>query len=224
MLKSAEQGYIPAQRGMAELYLSSITDLGGAIFPDYGDAERWLRLAASQDDADAQCWLGSGYERGWFGSTDYLEALKWLRKAAAQGLPDAQVGLAQMYESGEGVPESVAVAATWYRKAADHFPYVGGLPVGGVQEAAITLAYMYRNGRLPEDNVQAYMWFAIVGSSVVPPTDDDMKRVSRHMTKAQIAKAQHMAADWVNRHPRQLPSEGGDSAHSAAVGTLTPEP
>jgi hypothetical protein len=214
MLKSAEQGYIPAQRGMGELYLNNITDLGGAI-PDRGDAERWLRPAASQDDADAQCWLGSGYERGWFGSTDYLEALRWLRKAAGQRLPDAQVALAQMYESGEGVPENEAVAATWYRKAADHFPYVGDVPVGGVQEAAIALAYIYRNGRLPEDNVQAYMWFAVVGSSVVPPTDDDMKRVSQHMTKAQMAQAQRMAEDWINRHPRQLPSEVSDSAHSA---------
>jgi TPR repeat protein len=214
MLKSAEKGYTPAQRGMGELYLNSIPDLGDAI-PDHGDAERWLRLAASEGDADAQCLLGSGYERGWFGSTDYLEALRWLRKAASQGLPDAQVGLAQMYESGEGVPESAAVAATWYRKAADHFPYVGDMPVGGVQEAAIALAYMYRNSRLPEDNPQAYMWFAIVGSSVVPPTDDDMKRVSQHMTKAQIAQAQRMAEDWVNRHPRQLPNNVCDSADSA---------
>jgi TPR repeat protein len=209
MLKSAEQGYVPAQDGMGEMYLNNVRHDGP--IPDYGEAERWLRLAAFQGDADAQCSLGTGYERGWFGTTDYREALMWLRKAAEQGLPDAQFGLGQMYEAGAGVPESETVAATWYRKAADHVPEY----LGGVWEAETQLAYMYRDDRLPEDNVQAYMWIAIVSFSVVPPTDDDMKRVAQHMTKAQIVQAQRMAEDWIKRHPRQLPSEVATSAHSA---------
>src|SRR5438128_1656188 len=45
--------------------------------PDYGDADRWLRLAATRGDADAQFWLGAGYEQGRFGVIDYREALKW---------------------------------------------------------------------------------------------------------------------------------------------------
>jgi hypothetical protein len=65
--------------------------------------------------------------------------------------------------------------------------------VGGVWEGKVPFAYMYRDGRLPADYVQAYMWFAIVGSSVVPPTDDDMKRAAEHMIKAQTAEAQRMA-------------------------------
>ena len=56
-----------------------------------------------QGDADAQSWLGTGYQQGWFGATDNREALKWLRKAAAQGLPYAQFSLSGMYEDGEGV-------------------------------------------------------------------------------------------------------------------------
>jgi TPR repeat protein len=147
----------------------------------------WLRLAAHEDDADAQLWLGTGYQRGWFGTTDYREALKWLRKAAAQGLP------------------------TWYRKAADHVPEY----LGGVWEAETQLAYLYRDGRLPDDKVQAYMWFAIIGFSVAPPTDDDMKRIAQHMPGAQIVKAQRMAEDWIKRHPRQLPSEVATSGYSS---------
>jgi hypothetical protein len=116
-----------------------------------------------------------------------------------------------MYEEGEGVPENHFLAATWYRKAADHVPEY----LGGVWEAETQLAYMYRDGRLPKDNVQAYMWFAIVGLSVDPPTDDDVKRVAQHMTKAQIVQAQCMAEDWIKRHPRQLPSKVATSAHSA---------
>jgi TPR repeat protein len=196
MRKSAEQGYVPAQGAMGEMYLINVGDNGP--IPDYGDADRWLRLAATQGDADAQDWLGTGYERGWFGTTDYREALKWLRKAAAQGLPWAQFSLGQMYEDGKGVPESDSLAASWYRKAADHFP-----DAGATWEAEVQLAYMYRDGRLPQDYVQAYMWFAIVGSSAVPPTDDDVKRAARHMTKAQIAQAQRMADDWIKRHTAQ---------------------
>jgi uncharacterized protein len=199
MLKSAEQGYLPAQDGMGEMYLNNITHNGPIT--DYGEPERWLRLAATQGDADAQFWLGTGYERGYFGAIDYREAIKWLRKAAAQGLPNAQFCLGQMYEDGEGVPESKASAASWFRKAADHFAYVGDQPIGGVREAAIELAYMHRDGRLPKYDLQAYMWLAIVDSGLDPPIDDDVKRVARHMTKAQIAQAQQMADDWTKRHP-----------------------
>ena len=196
MLKSAEQEYVPAQTGMGELYIAGVKDDGP--IPHRGDAEKWFRLAAAQGDANAQFWLGAAYQRGWFGAFDDQEALKWLRKAAAQGLPNAQFRLGQMYEDGEGVPESNPLAASWYRKAADHSPGY----LGGVWEAEVQLAYMYRDGRL-KDKVQAYMWFAIVGSSLDPPTDDDMKRVARHMTRAQIVQAQRLAEDWVKRHPWQ---------------------
>lgn len=124
------------------------------------------------------------------GITDYGEALKGLRKAATQGLPWAQVSLAQMYEAGEGVPGSNAVAGRWYKKAADHFR-----DVAVVWEAEVNSAYMYRDDRLPRDDVQAYMWLAIVGSSVDPLEDEDIRRVARHMTKTQIAQAQHLAQD-----------------------------
>jgi uncharacterized protein len=210
MLKPAEQGYVPAQAGMGEMYLNGIRQ-NGAI-PDYGDAERWLRLAATQGDADAQFWLGTGYKSGYFGTFDYREALKWLGRAAAQGLPDAQLSLGQMYEEGEegeGVPESASLAASWYRKAADHFENLGS-----VWEAEVQLAQLYRHGRLPEDYVKAYMWLAIVGSAVVPPADDDLKSAARHMTKAEIAKAQRMAEDWTRRHRQQPPTSDKSLDHA----------
>ena len=194
MLKSAEQGYGPAQGGMAEMYLPNLCE--DVPNPDYREAEGWLRLAAAQGDADAQFWLGTGYEQSWFGAADYLEALKWLRKAAQQGHPDAQFCLGQMYEDGEGVPANDVIAAHWYREAADHSPSY----LGGVWEAETQLVYMYRDRRLPRDDVQAYMWFSIVGSSVEPPDDGDIKKVARHMTKEQIAEAQSLAEDWVKRH------------------------
>lgn len=203
MLKSAEQGYVPAQEGMGEILMNFGHD--GAM-PDYADAERWLRLAAMQGDADAQLWLGIGYERASFGVTDYREALRWLRKAAEQGHPNAQFCLGQMYEYGEGVPENDSVAASWYRKAADHSPYLGG-----VWEAEVQLAYMYRDGRLPEDNVQAYMWFSIVGG------ENDMKRVAGRMSKAQIVQSQQMAEDWIKQHTWKRPRNVATSPKPAVV-------
>ena len=98
-------------------------------------------------------------------------------------------------EVGEGVPESDEIAARWYRKAADHFS-----DVSGVWEAEVQMNYMYRDGRLRKDYVEAYMWAAIVGSSGNPPDDSDMMRCARHMTKTQIAEAQRRAEDWIKRH------------------------
>jgi TPR repeat protein len=198
MLMSAEQGYVPAQDGMGEMYLNNVRHEGP--IPDYGEAERWLRLAATQDDADAQFWLGTGYQRGYFGAIDHREALKWLRKAAAQGLPLAQFCIGQMYQQGEALSENNSLADVWFRKAADHFTHVGDQPVGGVWDAEVELAYMHRDGRLPKYDLQAYLWFAIVDSSLDPPIDDDVKRAAQHMTKAQIARARHMAEDWTIRH------------------------
>lgn len=195
MLKSAEQGYVPAEAAVGEHYLDK--HRSGPV-PNYADADRWLRLAATQGDAEAQLWLGLGYERGYFGDIDNQEALKWLRESADQGLPDAQFRLGQMYEYREGVRKSNARAAYWFRRAADHFS-----DVSGVFPAEVELVYMYRDGRLKGNDVEAYMWFAVVGSSVDPPTDDDVKEVAKRMTKADIAEAQQRAWAWIERHPRR---------------------
>jgi len=54
---------------------------------------------------------------------------------------------------------------------------------------------------LTKDYVEANMWFAIVSSGVVPPADDHhMKWAARHMTEAQIAKAQRTAEDRTRHH------------------------
>ena len=121
MLKAAEQEYVPAEFGMGEMYLVNAKT---RPLPDYADADRWLRLAASHGDAEAQFWLGAGYGRGSFGAIDYREALKWLRMASAQGLPDAQYCLGGMYEDGEGLQRAMR-KALWYRKAAEFLEVSG---------------------------------------------------------------------------------------------------
>jgi TPR repeat protein len=194
--RSAEQGYVPAQLGIGLLYLHGPKD--AMPVGDYGRAERWLRLAATQADAEAQFWLGLGYKRGTFGVTDYHEALRWLEKAAEQGLPNAQHELGQMYELGEGVTKNDIVAGRWFKSAADHLS-----SVPGVWEAEVELAYMYRDGRLPDSSIEAYKWLAIVDGSLVPPISDDTDLLARHMSKRDIAEAQRMAGDWLETHSRK---------------------
>src|ERR1700757_1183786 len=60
LLKSAEQGYAPAQ--LAYGLMSRLAN------PSVG--ERWMLRAAEQGDAEAQFWLGVAYEQNWFGTTD----------------------------------------------------------------------------------------------------------------------------------------------------------
>ena len=173
MLKAAEQEYVPAEFGMGEMYLVNAKPDPSPTTPMPTGGSGWQRR---HGDAEAQFWLGAGYERGSFGAIDYREALKWLRMASAQGLPDAQYCLGGMYEDGEGVAESDEKAALWYRKAADHF-----LEVSGVWHAAVQMNNMYRDGRLRKDDVEAYMWAAIVGTTGNPPDETDMKRIARNI-------------------------------------------
>ena len=56
MQKSADQGFAAAETAMGSSYLEN-HDTGPV--PHYADADRWLRMAATQGDAEAQLWLGS---------------------------------------------------------------------------------------------------------------------------------------------------------------------
>ena len=155
------------------------------------DARKRLLAKAQGGDANSQMWLATAYEQGWFGEANIAEALRWFRKSAANGNPDAQYCLGQMYEDGEGVPQNYAQAAKWYRKAAEHVPDLGGAGQGRHH-----LGQLYLNGQgVPKDLVLAYMWFLLAR------TETNFSEAKAQMTPAQIAKAERMAADWINSHP-----------------------
>jgi TPR repeat protein len=183
MLRSAEQGYAPAQAMLGVMYLGAAGDRG--------KAERWLQRAAEQGNTEGQFWLGATYENGRFGRTDYQEAFQWLRKAAIQGDPDAEVSLGEMYQDGEFVSQSYVLAAKWYRKAAEHSPDMGGAGHGRNQ-----LGMLYLDGLgVPKNLVFAYMWFSLTQSRI------NLKEVECDMTRAQIAQARQLAVDWLDAHP-----------------------
>jgi uncharacterized protein len=183
MLKSAEQGYAPAQEWMGMTFMGATGD--------YGKADMWLRRAAEQGNAEAQFWLGAAYEQGLLGTTDYREPSRWLQKAAEQGHPDAQVALGQMYEDGEFVSQNYALAAGWYRRAAEHVPDLGGAGQGRNR-----LGLLYLDGLgVPKNLILAYMWFSLA------QFEPNLKQAECSMTRAQVAQARKMASDWLRRHP-----------------------
>jgi hypothetical protein len=99
-LESAEAGDPEAQHRVGEIY-----EKGRGVPPDYGQASKWYRLAASQGFAPAQINLGSLYERGLGVERDMEQALRWYRTAA--GLDDA---IALDLASPSAPPESTVPA------------------------------------------------------------------------------------------------------------------
>ncbi|MBE56190.1 MAG: hypothetical protein CL479_06425 [Acidobacteria bacterium] len=89
---AAEQGYLPAQTGLAGRYFD-----GRGIPQDEAEAVRWYRLAAEQGDA---------------------EVLRWLHQTAEQGSIPAQGNLGEMYAAGHGVAPDVVQAHLWLSLAA----------------------------------------------------------------------------------------------------------
>jgi TPR repeat protein len=179
-LKSAEQGYVPAQR----LYGLVSVRINPAI------GERWMLRAAEQGDAEAEYLLGFAYEQNWFGTTDVKEAVKWYQKSAQNGNPDAQFELGQKYEDGEGLEQNYKLAAEWYRRAAEHVPNLGGAGGGSNQ---LGLLYMEGLG-VPRDYVQAYFWFSLNGPEV------NIAEAKSHLSVAQIRETDRLVKDWKEHH------------------------
>src|SRR6266404_3145909 len=180
LLKSAEQGYAPAQRVYG--LMLKVTN------PSAG--ERWMLRAAEQGDTEAQFWLGVAYEQNWFGSIDRQEALKWYKRAAEGGDPDAQVEFGQKYGDGDGVEQNYKLAAEWFRRAAEHVPDLGG---AGQGRNRLGLLYMKGLG-VPLDYVQAYFWFSLSG------TEGNATEAKTHLSPAQIREADRLVKEWKEQH------------------------
>jgi TPR repeat protein len=162
----------------------------------------WLRKAADQGEAVAQCNLGQAYYTGQGVTQDYVQAEAWLRKAAEQGNADAQANLGWMFGAGQGVPQDTAQAVAWFRKAAEQghawaqnslgTKYGSGLGVPqdsaqavawfrkaaeqGLAGAQYNLGEMYRTGvGVPRDDVEASKWYVLAAARA---TGEDQKQFS----------------------------------------------
>jgi hypothetical protein len=96
-----------------------------------------------------------------------------------------------MYQRRE-LPQDNAEAIKWYRRAAEQ----------GYSNAQYTLGIMYVNGLgVPQDYVQAHLWFNRAVRSAANPEERDRATKCRdgivaRMTPAQIAEAQRLVREW----------------------------
>ena len=123
---------------------------------------------------------------------DYDAALRAWRPLAEQGNAGAQLNLGFMYDNGYGVPRDYVEAIKWYRRAAEQ----------GNDRAQYNLGLMYDAGTgVPQDYIQAHMWYSIAGMTgeSVPLSYRDY--VAREMTPAELAEAQKLKNEWLEKHP-----------------------
>ena len=96
--------------------------------------------------------------------------------------------------AGDGVPKDYKLAGKWYRKSADQ----------GNASAQNNLGVMYDNGRgVPKDYVIAYMWFNLSASNGRQGSEKNRNNVEKRMTPKQIAIAQRLTREWMEKHKKK---------------------
>ena len=134
--------------------------------------------------------------KGYFGigvEKNDEKAFNWWTKSAKKGVGQASYMLGVMYDNSWGVPRNDIEAVKWYAKAA-----VQGHPL-----AQHDLALMYASGAgVPKDYVRAHMWLNIAvafGNSFMVK---HRNRIAKKMTPTQIAEAERLAREWMEKHGR----------------------
>ena len=74
----------------------------------------WIQLAADQNLAMAQYYMGTVYMKGQGVPQNTSLALQWIHKAAEYGAPAAQLELGDLYEAGNVIPVDDASAYFWF--------------------------------------------------------------------------------------------------------------
>ena len=147
-LKAAEQGYLPAQLEVAELYLNGVTDVPEPI---YIEAVAKLNSGDTTEQEYEQLdRITEKYKPSLFLAPSTEEALFWLNKAAAQGSAEAYYKIGNIYFDGEHIRKDVPKALTAYQKAAQL----------NFSNAQLKLAEIYAKGDgVTQSNAEAIKWY-----------------------------------------------------------------
>ena len=113
---------------------------------NYTEAMRWFQIAAEQDYADAQCFLGICYGQGKGVMQDIDKGYKWMKRAAELGNANAQFYVGQCYyDDGFYID-----ALEWLKKAA----------AKGHSGAQFYVGKFLEEGRdIPQDFDKAKKWY-----------------------------------------------------------------
>lgn len=184
--KAAEQG-LP----MAQFELGISHENGQGVLQDHSESMKWLRRAAENGYAPAQSLLGLTYSLGdgFRNKPDYTEAKKWFQMAAEQGDVEAQRALGDLYMH---FLSDKAEAIKWYHIAAEN----------GSTRTPEALGKLYGSAEF-QDPVRAYMWFQIAEATDKSRNfhlQNLKNSVGKGMTPDQIAEAQRLAQEWMNKH------------------------
>ena len=96
-----------------------------------------------------------------------------------------------MFYHGRGVPYDYSEAADWLWEAADQ----------GDADAQFSLGLMYGHGEgVPQDNVTALLWFNLAVAQGHEQAAKNQKVASEFMTPTEIAKAESLAREWMEKH------------------------
>lgn len=217
--KAAKNGYEEAQDCLGDMYL-----LGYGVTADLAKSEKWYVRAAEQGGVERQSRLGKKYATGGILTgvpKDYFKAAMWFLRAADQGDVESQRFLGELCHKGEitpptytemflnhvltrgylfgmgdkilhgmgayhPFPKNFSEAVKWYTKAAEQ----------GDPKAQFGLGEMYNAGEgVLQDDVQAYAWLNIAGTSGDKNAKRSYNRLKRRMTPEQIAKAQELSSE-----------------------------
>jgi TPR repeat protein len=119
--------------------------------PDFTNALRWYRMAATKDHARAVMAIAYQVENGLGDVKKSAEtALEWYIKAAEQDYPPAQVKVGELLQAGRGVDRDYDGAIEWFSRAADlDYP-----------EAHFQMGMVYESGRgVSKDKYTARSWY-----------------------------------------------------------------
>ena len=129
-----ELGPIAATGDAASAYVLSRMYFAGQGVPRNPDEGlKWLRLAATRGEVNAQVQLATRFDNGVGLAQDDAEAFRWYRRAADQGSPAAQLQLGIMYGNGRGTPVDLVEAHVWLNLA------TASLPAGEIRNSAAKL-------------------------------------------------------------------------------------
>lgn len=162
---------------------------------DYKTALVKLKPLAEKGDADAQFYLGMIYD-------SYIplkgpsnlppsfrelspEDLNFFRDIfSSQDFLNAQANI--------GVRKKEAVR--WFRSAAQQ----------GHAEAQLNLGVMYAEGKgVPQNYIEAHKWFNISAANQSVMGRKKRSQIEKRMTPEQISKAQKLAREWMENHPKK---------------------
>jgi len=125
---------------------------------------------------------------------DYKTAFEKWDSLAEQGNAQAQSNLGVRYSYSLGVAQDYKEAVKWFRLSAEQ----------GEAEGQYNLGVMYAKGLgVSQDYAQAHMWFSIAGANDYKNGRKVRDIIEKRMTPDQIAEAQKLAREWMERHGKQ---------------------